>query len=104
MKLFCQGIQEFDNPTDETVSECLFELPGIERFAILKIDEDHYIQCYFFDEESNEFLIEYRDGSEAKHFQLKEFLSLESTINAFIEYKNGCISWAKLGNWKKLEF
>ena len=109
----------------------LFDEGGDDRFMILA-DEDkepgnegYFIQVYFdspdFDDDDEEddeedyddveeegFALEYRDGSEDKHYQclsvLKGSLGFFEVTKAFLSYLHGTEEWRTAFDWRIAEW
>lgn len=100
MKLETSNAHEVSNPSAAQIAEALASLPGgDESFAILATGPQTYVQVAGSSGEG--FTLEYRDGSEDKHFEAAESpVDLKLATTVFQRYAAGDISWQSLASWQ----
>jgi hypothetical protein len=91
-----------DYPAETEIQEQITKL-HLEKnnFLILEKKNQYYMQTKI-DDNGKTFTIEYRDGSEDKHFHSLN-VSREEVTQAFIEYSKNEMHWMKRFDWKKLK-
>lgn len=102
MRLECEDGRSFDNPTQQVIEQVVGKLgqPGT-NFVILGRDDDCFIQSGA--DEEGRCDLEYRDGSDQKHFRCtKDALSVQEVIAAFKDYAAGNETWKTRFQWEAL--
>jgi hypothetical protein len=98
-------LKEYDgsiahDPSIEQVHEGLQALSTDGKlFLILKRDRQHYIQTHIND--SGLFDLEFRDGSEMRHYFIEVPCDLRTVIEAFTSYFEGGNGWRTLVEWQR---
>jgi hypothetical protein len=100
MKLEISNASEVINPSAAQIADALSNLPGgDESFAILTIDPQTYVQVA--GSPADGFTLEYRDGSEEKHFvAIGAPIDLKLVTSVFQKYAAGDASWQSLVSWQ----
>lgn len=100
MKLETSNAPEVLHPTPAQIADALASLPGgDESFAILATGPQTYVQVAGSPREG--FAIEYRDGSEDKHFEAAGSpIDLPLATSIFQRYATGDASWQGLVSWQ----
>ena len=92
-----------DYPTENEIQNLISSLEPVKnKFSYLEKKDNVYVQTKINDDGQN-FTLEYRDGSQDKHFHILD-ISCEQVIQVFIEYSKDEINWMKRFQWQKLEF
>ena len=87
-----------------TSDDILAHIDG-EEFAILSADPGSYIQCGEQKEPPYEYEIEYRDGSQDRHYRAADGpITLDRVTSAFIWYLEGDPAWRSKFRWERIEF
>lgn len=100
MKLETSNFGVIPDPTPAQIAAALVTLPGgHESFAILSVADEVYVQAAGSD--SGGFSLEYRDGSEDRHFQAKfSPVPLSTVQDMFERYAGGDDSWRSRVDWE----
>lgn len=104
MQLFVQSADyDSDDEIDDFDEDFIRGVLSDEdfEFAILAKSESKYIQCAITGS-SNQYVLEYQDGSVKKHFQTDNFVTLSRAISAFIWYLRGDPSWKTEFVWERI--
>jgi hypothetical protein len=89
---------------DATSDDILAYIVG-EEFAILSTGPESYIQCGEQNEPPYEYELEYRDGSQDRHYRAADGpITLDRVISAFILYLQADPAWRARFRWEKIEF
>jgi hypothetical protein len=109
MRLILGNDEIFDEPTLGEIDERLRTLNSMDDdcFAILEQSNLTYLQTarkYDPDAASPSYVLEYQDGSLARHFQaIAETISLERVIEVFQGYALEDESWQSGFAWEKMD-
>lgn len=100
MKLEISNASEVIEPSAAQIAAALANLPGgDESFAILAVGPQTYVQVAGSPVEG--FTLEYRDGSEEKHFEaIGSPIDLGLVTSVFQKYAAGDSSWQSLVSWQ----
>lgn len=103
MELTLESGKSYENPDTGMIELALRTLDGdANGYAILSHEYEIYMQVSGGPTEG--FRLEYRDGSEDKHFQTaREDLTLDDIVEAFTRYAKADESWRSLFEWKPLD-
>jgi hypothetical protein len=75
-----------------------------EEYAILGPNPDTYIQCAQGKERPDDYVLEYQDGSIARHYHAVDGpISMERVRAAFVKYRRGDPSWRFDFEWEKMD-
>lgn len=85
-------------PTHKGVCQAVAEGENI----LLSQGEETYMQA-MREEETDLFVLEYREGSEERHFACTRSLSVEEVETAFLKYLTGETSWKTDVEWEKVD-
>jgi len=96
MKLETENAGSVRDPSEADIVNKLSKLDG---YAILSQDELTYIQTSGTLAEG--FVLEYQEGDAAKHFAVRERLSMEQVTAAFIAYAKNEPTWRTAFPWEK---
>ena len=89
---------------EATSDDILAHIDG-EEFVILSTAPDSFIQCGEQKEPPYEFELEYREGSQDRHYRAADGpITLDRVINAFIWYLQGHPAWRSGFQWERLQF
>jgi hypothetical protein len=100
MQLTLESGRTIEDPTERDIETLIAE----EAFAILESRDYVYIQCAVQDDEGEEYVLEYQDGSLDRHFQaVDEPIGRDRVTAAFIKYLRGDPSWLSDFRWEKME-
>ena len=101
LRLTMENGQVIDSPGPSTIASAISSLAQpANGFAILARSDLEYMQTVIDD--SGRWVIEFRDGSPAEHYELSQPVKRETVENAFADYASGNDDgWRKLP-WKKL--
>ena len=104
MELIVNGEELEGLVSNRQIEESIRSLTGDgDSFAILARAEQEYIQTS--GDPSHGFVLEYRDGSEDKHFSCSNFeLSAEQVIRAFQSYLAADDKWKSELEWQPQVF
>lgn len=91
---FCVG-HSIDDPTPEHLAAALRDLDEVNWFVVLDDGDDHYVQAALT---GDGYLLEVRDGSADKHFQVVVG-DVEEVIAAFQEQARGDTAWRDRFSW-----
>ena len=90
-----------ENPENDQLRSAIANL-GEEEFLILSGEEEYYIQTYH--NEDGTYQLEYRDGSEDRHFCVDpQSITVDDVKEAIVMYSNDPSSIAEKWNWEKLD-
>lgn len=93
-------IAEPDSQAIAQVISALGDEPN--HYAILARAEEEYVQAMV--DEGGQFLMEYRDGDEEKHFiTTREDLTRDEVIRVFHAYGRGAKDWNAALEWRRLK-
>jgi len=105
MMLDVSGKRRVEDPAEADFRAALAELTRTTGgFMILSIDPETYLQCAG---DAEGFVLEYRDGSAARHFRAAvegRLLTAEELLPAFVEYAAGRPTWRERFAWERLSF
>ena len=100
MKLETAGSLSSEDVTIEELRQACGDVRGRGDFLILSSGEQHYMQVAGLDEP---FVIEYREGSEAEHYEgAQEFCQSEMEA-ILVAYLMGECAWKSMYQWRKIE-
>ena len=100
MKFETENGPTIANPTSEDLEKGIKSVDGKKSgFAILETG-DLYIQAAR--NETNEFLMEYQNGSLDEHFSTAEPVTESEVINTFQAFACGDTSWFEQFSWEKM--
>jgi hypothetical protein len=104
MELIVNGEKLSGRVSNRQIEESIRSLTGDgDSFAILARAEQEYIQTS--GDPSHGFVLEYRDGSDEKHYSCSNFeLSAEQIIRAFQSYLAADDRWKSELEWQSQEF
>jgi hypothetical protein len=88
------------DPTSSQIQDFVMALNRDDAFAIFEVDEQFYMQISGTVESG--FVLEYREGSEDKHFSVYNLsLSAEEVIAAFCEFSDAKDGYKTRYSWEK---
>ena len=95
---------EIHSPSDEQIrrslSELNFERDG-EGFAILGLSKTTYVQVS--GDPVIGFDLEYQTGSASNHYRAaREDYSLDEAVAVLVAYRDGEVTWSKVGDFTKI--
>jgi hypothetical protein len=97
-----EGAAPIDNPTRQEVEHGLRTLESAERdYAILERQAETYLQTA--PNGDGAFLLEFRDGSDDRHFQARRPLPIDDVITAFGAYLDRDAGWRSRYEWERLD-
>lgn len=87
-----------ENATEDDIRR-IFEDEALRgEFVTLAREDEFYIQAA--GEGDGPYTLEYRDGSEQKHFQAKGDATKEQVLRAFLQYRRGSSEWKRDFTWE----
>jgi hypothetical protein len=89
-----------DHATIDDIRNAVADDKRRGEFMILGSSPQHYIQAAG---DSEPFVMEYRDGSAAEHYECTQEISRGELEAAFISYLSGDSLWKTKFDWKKSE-
>lgn len=92
---FCVG-HSIDDPAPEHLAAAVRDLDPVNWFVVLDDGDDHYVQAALTD---GGYLLEVRDGSADKHFQVA-VTDAEEVVAAFQEQARGDSFWRDRFTWR----
>jgi len=103
MELKVEGNDPVRNPDETELRDALSDLDDEgQRFAILSVDEQTYIQTTGMPDSG--YILEYRDGSPDEHFRTtREDLPMSRVEEVFLSYARGDEDWRTSLDWEKQE-
>jgi len=100
MKLELESGDVYDDVTEADIVEAI---KG-DGFAILGDDPMTYIQCAPQPDAPAEYVLEYQDGSEKRHFHAIDTpVTVDRVVAAFVKYARKDASWKRDFKWEKDE-
>ncbi len=100
MELNINDERVFREPDATTIEREVSTLDE-EQFAILKKDDETYIQAMVDPDEG--MLLEYQDGSVEEHFGVAETPTKTAVVAAFLSYAAGTDEWKTRFEWARME-
>ena len=101
MELNLNDDKMLQEPSGEQIRSGLASLQD-EQYAILSRGDEDYVQVYRHG--AKEFQLEYRAGSEDKHFgATSEEFTVEQIQDVFAAYAAGGADWQSGWTWEKLD-
>ena len=101
LRLSLEDGRVIDNPSPVSITSALTSLkPDSNSFAILERTDTTYLQISM--QSSDEFILEYQDGSLDKHFQANVY-DLSDVTCAFKAYAARDESWKTQFDWQRIE-
>jgi hypothetical protein len=100
-KLSLENDTIIDNPTSNQIAQALSTLNTTNNtFAILEFDDMTYIQTAM--ENTQEFVLEFQDGSLVKHYQtnVEDLHQVLTEFQGFLESRE---TWKQTIDWQKIE-
>jgi hypothetical protein len=100
IRLILENDTIIDNPTSNQIALALSTLNTTENtFAILESDDMTYIQTAM--ENTQEFVLEFQDGSLDKHYQtnVETLLEVMAAFQGFLEARE---DWKRTIDWQKI--
>ena len=89
-----------DNVGEKDIEEFFAEEKLREEFIILsQNDENLYLQAAGEGDEN--YVLEYRGGSEEQHFRASTLLSKNDVKEAFLDYLQGGTQWRERWTWER---
>jgi hypothetical protein len=101
MKLETAQTLASDDVTEEELIQAFRDDAGRGEFIILGQSDQVYIQAS--GEADKAFVMEYREGDDAHHFQCSRDLSKSDVQSAFLKYLRGDESWKRDFEWTQPE-
>jgi len=101
MKLECAGSISSGNATEAEVRRAFADDGGRGEFIILSQADEMYIQAA--GEADDPYVMEYREGSDDRHFECTRELKKSEAEAAFLKYLKGDSTWKTDFQWKKQE-
>lgn len=100
MYLTLESCDLIQNPTEEDV---LTRIEG-QKFAILAVDDNTYLQCAEQNDAPREYVLEYQEEDLGQHYRATDSrLPLEMVLGAFTKYVRGDSSWKSDFTWQELD-
>jgi hypothetical protein len=100
MKLELESGDVYDDVDEGDIVEAI----NGDGFAILGEDPMTYLQCAPHPETPGEFVVEYQEGSEKRHFHAVDTpVTLDRVVAAFGKYLRKDASWKRDFKWEKDE-
>jgi hypothetical protein len=99
MELRFESGKLIKEPTESDILENMKE----ERFAVLSVDPDTYIQCATKRRTPGEYDVEYQAGSLEEHYRaVNKPISYERVLQALCKYREHDASWRDEFQWEKM--
>lgn len=103
MELTLENGKTYENPDPGIIERALRTLDGESNsYAILSVKYEIYMQAC--GGPADGFVLEYREGSEERHYQTtRDDVPLDEIIKAFSLYARGDDGWRSQFDWKPLD-
>lgn len=103
MQLILEDGSTWHFPNQSAIRNALAQVDGASNsFLILERDEAHFMQAAGAMDSG--FVVEYREGDSAQHYQAGDGVSFEIAADLFSSYAAGSDDWLTAVEWRKMKF
>jgi hypothetical protein len=100
MKLSTDKDTKIDNPSREQIKAVLIDISNRPADAYIIIGETEMTYMQAAGDKEKRFIIEYQEGTLAKHFRTKGRLSMDQALEIFSSYCRGGTEWKTAATWE----